>query len=149
GDPNAIVDPTRDATWDVMRVDTIIRFCMGRDPATTPIRFVAPHGHIDHINAYCMRELRARGYRILEIVYHAADAAMIQALPAWTNADRALFRPLRNNTSLCQEELLTYDSPLGKIWFHLRAGHTPGSIDLVIDVRNDPNNRFIVRGSGV
>jgi PKD repeat protein len=148
GDRNSFVTPTADANFDVRRVDAILRFCLGRTPETTPIRFVAPHGHIDHINADFMRELRARNYPIVDIAFHAADQTAIRALPGWTTADKALFRVLRNTTNLCQEELESFDSPLGRLWFHLRAGHTPGSIDLVIDVRGDPNNRFIVRGSG-
>ena len=148
GDPNSIVEPTEDAAFDVRRIDGILRFCMGRTPASTPIRFVAPHGHIDHINADFIRELRLRGYPIVEIAFHSADASLATSLPGWTNADRALFRAWRNTTSSCQEELKSYDSPLGKLWFHLRAGHTAGSIDLVIDVRNDPGNRFVIRGSG-
>jgi len=148
GDPNSFVDTTRDAAYDVLRIDTIIRFCLGRDPQKTRIRFVAPHGHIDHINADCMRELRARGYTVADIVFHAADGAWVRNLPGWKPGDRGLFRELRNSTFQCQEELASYASPLGKLWLHLRAGHTPGSLDLVIDVQNDPGNRFVVRGSG-
>src|SRR5262245_3983459 len=148
GDRNSFVEPTESADFDVRRVDAIIRFCLEREPASTPIHFVAPHGHIDHINADCMRELRRRGYRIVEILFHSRDSTWAKSMPGWTDEDRAVFRTLRNATDQCQEELASFASPLGKIWFFLRDGHTPGSIDLVIDVRNDPANRFIVRGSG-
>ncbi len=148
GDPNSFVEPTVDAAHDVRRVDAIIRFCMGRVPENTPIRFVTPHGHIDHINADCIRELRRRGYPIVDITFHSRDATWAKGMPGWTAADRTAFRTLRSATGACQEELLSFASPLGKIWFFLREGHTPGSIDLVIDVRNDPSNRLIVRGSG-
>ena len=148
GDRNSFVEPTADAAHDVRRVDAIIRFCLGRMPESTPIHFVAPHGHIDHVNADCMRELRKRGYPIMEILFHSRDATWAKGMPGWTTADRAVFRTLRNATDQCQEELTSFASPLGKIWFFLREGHTPGSIDLVIDVRNDPLNRFVVRGSG-
>jgi len=148
GDANSMVTPTESAGHDARRVDAILRFCLGREPATTPLRFVAPHGHIDHINADFTRELRARGYPIRDIAFHAADASQVRNLPGWTAADRALFRTLRNGTGQCQEELTSFASPLGRIWLHLRDGHTPGSIDLVIDVGGDPTNRFVVRGSG-
>ena len=134
-----------DAAYDMERVDQIIRFCMGKTPAQTPIRVLAPHGHADHINPACHRELERLGYRIADIAFHQADLAMINAM-GWTTADRALFRPLQPATS-CLQELTTYSSPLGKLWVFERPGHTDGSIDLVIDVRNDPTNRFVVRGS--
>jgi PKD repeat protein len=148
GDRNSFVEPTRDAAHDVRRVDAIVRFCLGREPRRTPIRFVAPHGHIDHINSDFVRELRQRGYPIVDIAFHNADANTVRNLPGWTTSDRAAFRVLRSPTGVCQEELASYASPLGRIWLFLRSGHTPGSIDLVIDVRGDPQNRFVVRGSG-
>jgi DNA polymerase-3 subunit beta len=109
------------------------------------VRFVAPHGHIDHINADCIRELRARGYQIREIAFHAGDAGAVNSLPGWRTQDKAVFRVLRNSTGQCQEELASYASPLGRIWFYSRPGHTPGSIDLALDVGGDPTNRMIVR----
>lgn len=148
GDQNSFVEPTKDASYDVRRVDAILRFCLGREPERTPIRFVAPHGHIDHINSDFIRELRERGYPIVDIAFHNADGNTVRNLPGWTSEDRAAFRTLRTTTGICQEELTSFDSPLGRIWFFLREGHTPGSIDLVIDVRGDPDNRFVVRGSG-
>ncbi|HEX6883328.1 MAG TPA: IPT/TIG domain-containing protein [Planctomycetota bacterium] len=148
GDANSLVTPTESAGHDARRVDALLRFCLGREPATTPLRFVAPHGHIDHINADFTREMRVRGYPIRDIAFHAADASQVRNLPGWTATDRALFRTLRNGTGQCQEELTSFASPLGRIWLHLRDGHTPGSIDLVIDVGGDPTNRFVVRGSG-
>jgi len=148
GDRNAIVAPTESAGHDVRRIDGILRFCLGLTPELTTIRFVAPHGHIDHINSDCIDELRKRGYRIGEIVFHTLDATETRNLPGWTPQDQTLFRTLRNQTSNCQEELLSYASPLGKLWFHLRAGHTNGAIDLVLDTLGDPDNRLLVLGSG-
>jgi len=148
GDRNALVAPTESASHDVRRIDGILRFCLGLVPELTTIRFVAPHGHIDHINSDCIDELRKRGYRIGEIVFHTLDAAETRNMPGWTAEDRALFRTVRNQTSSCQEELLTYASPLGRIWFHVRPGHTSGSIDLVLDTQGDPQNRLLVLGSG-
>jgi IPT/TIG domain-containing protein/FG-GAP repeat protein/VCBS repeat protein len=134
-----------DAAYDMERVDQVLRFCMGKVPAQTLLRLVAPHGHADHLNPACNRELERLGYRIGEITFHTGDFAAINAM-GWTTADRALFRVLPNATT-CLQELATFASPLGKLWFYERPGHTPGSIDLVIDVKNDPTNRFVVRGS--
>ena len=148
GDENWMVEPTADAEFDARRVDAILRFCLGRQPELTPLRFAAPHGHIDHVNADFVRELRERHYPVREIAYHANDANSVRNLPGWTTQDRAAFRVLWNRTGDCQEELASYSSPLGRIWLFLRAGHTAGSIDLAIDVRGDTDNRFVVRGSG-
>ncbi len=148
GDANWFVNPTESAEHDARRVDSILRFCLGRDPERTPLRFATPHGHIDHINADFVRELRRRRYPIAEIAFHSADSNSVKNLPGWTTADRAVFRTLRNTTAECQEELASYASPLGRIWLFLRAGHTAGALDLVIDVGGDSGNRFVVRGSG-
>ena len=134
-----------DAAYDMERVDQVIQSCMGRSPATTPLRMVVPHGHGDHVNPACNRELERLGYTITEIVYHQDDLANMNGMN-WTTADKAKFVQLPRATS-CLQELRSYASPLGKIWFFERPGHTPGSIDLVIDVKNDPTNRFVVRGS--
>ena len=148
GDANWFVEPTESAGHDAARVDGLIRSCLGRTPERTPIRFLAPHGHIDHINADFVRELRRRGYPIRDIAFHSGDANAVKNLPGWTLEDRAAFLTLRNDTGACQEELIAYASPLGKLWVFLREGHTSGSVDLVIDVEGDPNNRVVVRGSG-
>ena len=134
-----------DAAYDMQRVDQVLRFCMGKDPATTPIRILAPHGHANHINPACNRELENMGWRIVEIAFHPGDFGLINNM-AWTNADRALFHILPQG-STCMEVLATYNSPLGHMWVFSRPGHTDGSIDLVIDTLNDVNNRFVVRGS--
>jgi hypothetical protein len=134
-----------DAAYDMERVDQIIRFCMGKAPATTPLRLLAPHGHGDHINPACNRELERLGYRIVEIAFHPGDQALVNGM-AWSAADRALFRILPAGTT-CLEELARYSSPLGKLWVLHRPGHTDGSIDLVIDIKDDVTNRFLVRGS--
>ncbi|NOT31827.1 MAG: PKD domain-containing protein, partial [Planctomycetes bacterium] len=148
GDANSFVNPSEDAAHDARRVDAILRFCLGRTPERTPLYFATPHGHIDHINSDFIRELRRRRYPIADIAFHSADSNSVRNLPGWTTADRAAFRTLRSQTGECQEELASYASPLGRIWLFLRAGHTAGSLDLVIDVQNDPDNRFVVRGSG-
>jgi len=134
-----------DAAYDMERVDQVIQSCMGKTPATTPLRIVVPHGHGDHVNPACNRELERLGYTITEIVFHADDLANMNGM-AWTTADKAKFVQLPRGTT-CLQELRSYASPLGKIWLFERPGHTAGSIDLVIDVKNDPTNRFVVRGS--
>lgn len=134
-----------DAAYDMERVDQVIRFCMGKDPAQTPLRILVPHGHGDHVNPACNRELERLGYRILEIAFHPADLALINGM-SWTSADRALFRMMPAGTT-CLQELSSYSSPLGKLWTFHRPGHTAGSIDLVLDILNDPTNRMVIRGS--
>ncbi len=134
-----------DAAYDMERVDQVIRFCMGRVPAQTPLRLLAPHGHGDHINPACNRELERLGYPIVEIAFHPGDFPIINGM-AWTPADRTLFRALPAGTT-CLQELTSYASPLGKLWAFERPGHTDGSIDLVLDVQDDVTNRIVVRGS--
>ncbi|NOT31806.1 MAG: hypothetical protein HOP15_15280, partial [Planctomycetes bacterium] len=134
-----------DAAYDMERVDQVIRFCMGKTPADTPLRLLVQHGHGDHVNPACNRELERLGYRIVDIAMHQGDLALVNGM-SWTSADRALFRVLPAATT-CLEELTSYASPLGKLWAFERPGHTAGSIDLVVDVRNDPTNRVVVRGS--
>src|SRR6185503_13781990 len=99
----------------------------------------------DHVNPAACAALEALGYTIAEIVYHEGDVDLINAM-AWKAPLRALFHELTPGPT-CGSELLAYASPIGKLWFHSRPGHTDGSIDLVIDVRDDPTNRFVVRGS--
>jgi hypothetical protein len=65
----------------------------------------------------------------------------------WRTQDRALFVPITGGVNDCGAEILSSPSPLGRIWFTLRPGHTNGSIDLVLDVENDPENRVLVLGS--
>ncbi len=134
-----------DAAYDMERVDQVIRYCMGKDPAQTPLRILVPHGHGDHVNPACNRELERLGYRILEIAFHPADLPLVNGM-SWTSADRALFRMMPAGTT-CLQELSSYSSPLGKLWTFHRPGHTAGSIDLVLDIRNDPTNRMVIRGS--
>lgn len=134
-----------DAETDVINVDQAIRGCMGLEPHQVIVRFVSPHGHGDHINSYFMRELRDAGYGIAEIVYHQNDNWSVTSLPGWTSADYAVMNPIGG--SGCNVELYSFESPLGHIWFTLRAGHTPGAMDLVLDVDGDPTNRVLLRGS--
>ncbi|MAB79441.1 MAG: hypothetical protein CMJ89_08815, partial [Planctomycetes bacterium] len=147
GDPYGPGTALYDAAHDMSRVDQVIRTCMGRSPASSQIIFVTPHGHGDHINPAAFRELRALGYTIAEIWYHQADEALLYALGGWSPKDLAARRPITGGDP-CGSEVLSFPSPVGKIWFFLRPGHTLGSLDLVVDLENDSNNRFIVRGSG-
>lgn len=133
-----------DADYDVAMIKDAIVGCMGRDPATTKIRFVAPHGHPDHITVAFIRALERAGFTLVEIAYDEGDRAWIEQLP-WLPHHPALFHVLR--AAPCGEEILAYPSPLGRIWFVRRPGHTPGSIDLVLDVLGNPLNRVLVMGS--
>jgi hypothetical protein len=133
-----------DADYDVAMIKEVVRDCMGRDVATTRIRFVAPHGHPDHITVAFVRALERAGFTLAEIAYHEGDRAWIEQLP-WLAHHPALFNVLTG--WFCNRELLGYDSPLGRIWFTSRQGHTPGSIDLVLDLLGDPTDRVRILGS--
>lgn len=131
------------ADYDVAQlVESLV--CMGRDPATTKVRFVAPHGHPDHITVAFIRALERAGLTLVEIAYHGGDREWIEQLP-WQAHHPQLFRVLLG--SPCNTEILAYPSPLGRIWFVHRPGHTAGSIDLVLDVLGNPADRVLVLGS--
>jgi len=137
------------ADYDVAMIKQAIVGCMGRDLASTRVRFVAPHGHPDHITVAFIKALERAGLAVIEIAYQEGDRAWIEQLP-WLPHHPALFHVLPG--SACGEPIgtppITYASPLGTIWFTHRPGHTPGSIDLVLDVLGDPTNRVLVQGSG-
>jgi hypothetical protein len=133
-----------DADYDVAFIRDAVVECMGRDVASTRIRFVAPHGHPDHITVAFIRALERAGFTMAEIAYHEGDRGWIESLP-WSGHHTAIFRVLSGTQ--CAQELLTYDSPLGKVWFVPRPVHTAGSIDLVLDVLGDGSDRVLVLGS--
>ncbi len=133
-----------DADYDGGFIKEAIRDCMGRDLAKTKVRFVAPHGHPDHITVAFIRALERAGLSVAEISYHEGDRAWIEQLP-WQAHHPALFHVLSG--SVCNQEILSYESPLGHIWFTPRPGHTPGSIDLVLDLLGNPGERVQILGS--
>ncbi len=133
-----------DADYDAAMIRQAVVSCMGRDASTTRVRFVAPHGHPDHITVAFIKALERAGLSVIEIAYHDGDRAWIEQLP-WLGHHPALFHVLPG--SACNQEILSYTSPLGRIWFVPRPGHTPGSIDLVLDVLGDPEKRVLVLGS--
>lgn len=133
-----------DADHDAAFIREIVGGCMGRDPAAARIRFVAPHGHPDHITVAVVKALERAGLAVAEIAYHEGDSDWIEQLP-WLAHHPALFNVLAGGD--CNEEVLSYASPLGRVWFTHRAGHTPGSIDMVLDVLGNPGDRVHVLGS--
>jgi glyoxylase-like metal-dependent hydrolase (beta-lactamase superfamily II) len=133
-----------DADYDAAMIRQIVAGCMGRDLATTRVRFVAPHGHPDHITVAFIKALERAGMSVVEIAYQEGDRAWIEQLP-WLPHHPALFRVLPGAS--CWNSIRSYKSPLGRVWFVHRPGHTPGSIDLVLDVLNDPEDRVLVLGS--
>lgn len=133
-----------DADHDVAMIREAIVDCMGRDLAKTRLRFVAPHGHPDHITVAFIRALERAGFTLAEIAYHEGDRAWIEQLP-WLPHHPALFNVLVGTG--CNRPILAYDSPLGHIWFTSRPGHTPGSIDLVLDLLGNPDDRILILGS--
>ena len=133
-----------DADYDAAMIQEAIVGCMGRDPATTRLRFLAPHGHPDHITVAFIKAVERAGFTWSEIAYHQGDRAWIEQLP-WLPDHPGLFRVLPG--AACGEELRAYDSPLGRLWVTHRPGHTPGSIDLVLDVLGNPAARVLIQGS--
>lgn len=133
-----------DADYDVAMIKEAIVACMGRDAATTRVRFVAPHGHPDHVTVAFIKALERAGLPLAEIAYHEGDRAWIEQLP-WLANHPALFHVLPGGT--CNEEIAAYESPLGHIGVIHRPGHTQGSIDLVLDVLGNPADRVLILGS--
>ncbi|MEQ1891888.1 MAG: hypothetical protein ABL998_05035 [Planctomycetota bacterium] len=133
-----------DANYDAKMLYDIIAGCMARDPATTRVRFLAPHGHPDHITVAIIKAIERTGLEMAEIAYHAGDRAWIEQLP-WLAHHPALFSVLPG--AGCNQEIAAYESPLGHIGVIQRAGHTPGSIDIVLDLLGDVDNRTVIQGS--
>jgi len=133
------------AARDAANVDSVLRGCMGKTPGSTPIRFVSPHWHGDHINPEFIHALENLGWSFVEILYHEDDDYFIRSYYNWQPKDRAKFTLIPHG--LCNEEILSYPSPIGKIWFVARKGHAPGAIDVVIDVLDNPSDRVVVLGS--
>jgi hypothetical protein len=146
GDPIGPGTALNDAAFDVANVDAVVQQCLGRSPASTTVRFVAPHGHGDHVNPSFIHELENFGYLVQDIAYHEDDAGLVNGMSGWRTQDRSRFVAIRDGPK-CTGELLSFSSPLGKIWFLSRPGHTSGSIDLVLDVRGNVEDRFVVLGS--
>jgi PKD repeat protein len=137
--------PLFDAAHDAALFDEVVQGCIGYVPALTTVRFVAPHGHPDHVNGSLLRELRALQYAVADIVFHEDDFGAINGLSDWSAADRAIFDPVPG--AGCNVAMRTWASPLGMLWMTERPGHTPGSVDIVLDVNDDVNDRVVVLGS--
>ena len=137
--------PLYDAAHDMAMVDEVIQGCMGRVPSQTAVVFWTPHGHGDHVHSAGMRELRNLGYVISDIYFHDADEGAVVGSSGWTSQDTAAFRPISGPD--CTTALWTSPADLGWLWIMRRSGHTGGSVDVVIDVDNDPNDRIVILGS--
>lgn len=46
-----------------------------------------------------------------------------------------------------EESGLSFRTKMGKVWLRGRDGHTPGSVDLVLEHKNDSERRFTIYGS--
>lgn len=145
GDPSGAGTAYNDAAYDAANVESMVRNCLGRTPASTPIEFVSPHWHGDHVNEEFLRELENLGFSVRAIVYHEDDDSFIRSFYSWTQAEIAKFETLPDGN--CNVEIGSYDSTLGRIWFIARSGHAPGAIDLVLDVWGNPEDRVLVLGS--
>jgi len=133
-----------DADYDVAMIKEAVVGCMHRTLDTARVRFLAPHGHPDHITVAFVRALERAGFVMAEIAYHAGDRAWIEGLP-WLAHHPALFHVLP--TAPCNTEIYSYASPLGHLGVVSRPGHTPGSVDLLLDLFGNPNERVLVLGS--
>jgi hypothetical protein len=135
-----------DADYDAAMIKQIIGGCMGRDPLATRVRFVGPHGHPDHITVAFVKALERAGLSVVEIAYHEGDRDWIEQLP-WLAHHPALFHVLPGTPCGTSIPGISFASSLGRVWFLHRPGHTPGSIDLVLDVRGDIQDRVLILGS--
>ncbi len=143
---------TNSARHDVLRVEEVVGGCLGYNPSNTVVHFTTPHGHGDHINSEFMKELQTAGFSIAQIAYHIADSNIVNGVGGWTTQLRNLFNPLIGGNPPhgypCGQELLSFNSPAGKIWFVWRGTHhTNGGMDLIVDVRNNPKDRVLIQGS--
>ena len=137
--------PLHDAAFDMAMVDEVIQGCMGRIPSQTTIQFWTPHGHPDHVHSAGFRELRNLNYAVSDIYYHDADEGAVAGSAGWTSQDLGIFRPISGPD--CSTALWTSPGDLGWIWVMRRSGHTSGSVDVVIDVDGNTNDRVVVLGS--
>ena len=145
GDPQGAGTAANSAAYDVANVDAYVRQCLGQTPQNTPIEFVSPHWHGDHINEDFIRQLASKGYNVRSIWYHEDDDSYIRSYYNWTAAEIAKFKTFPD--AGCNVEIGSFQSTLGKIWFIARSGHAPGAIDLVLDVRGNIYDRVLVLGS--
>lgn len=144
GDPNGPYTALNDADFDVANIDAVVRQCLGKHPATTPVDFVWPHWHGDHGNDEFIHSLEDAGYDIRSIGFHEGDSSFIYGF-GWNPGDTSKFVEFPDGG--CNVPIATYDTTVGPVWFSARSGHTAGSIDLVIDVRGNERDRFQIRGS--
>ena len=134
--------PLNNAAYDMAVIDGIVRNEMGI--AAPHARIVVPHGHLDHINAPAVRELRLLGHEIDSIEMHGADSGLVSSMPGWTTEDSAAFTYWIG--SQCTE-VARFNVEAGSLGFRRRAPHTPGSIDAILDVGGNTAKRVLVYGS--
>lgn len=144
GDPNGPYTALNSAAFDVANVDAVVRQCLGKSPANTPIDFVWPHWHGDHGNDEFIHALEDAGYPVRSISFHEDDASYIYGF-GWYANDLAKFIELPDGS--CNTPIASIETTAGHVWFTARSGHTAGAIDLVIDVLGNVNDRFHIRGS--
>ena len=144
GDPNGPYTALNSAAFDVANVDAVVRQCLGKLPSNSPVDFVWPHWHGDHGNDEFIHELEAAGYAVRSINFHEDDSSYIYGF-GWNAVDLAKFIELPDGN--CNTPIASVETTVGHVWFTARSGHTAGSIDMVIDVRGNVNDRFHVRGS--
>ena len=140
---------THGAACDAQQLDHVLRTELGFAPETTDLRFLAPHGHLDHINPAFLEAVAGLGYRWQEIALHAADLRLdYRAGPSVD--DMPWSADLRKRFVLLEEAgdwpppYRPLRSSLGELRLEHRPGHTPGSLDLILET---PTQTIALRGS--
>lgn len=137
----------KSAAFDAGTIDRLVRTRMGI--STPQVRVAATHGHGDHVGPEMLRELRALGHVVLSIGAHIGDQGIILAMP-WTAQDLALMSWYQGKRCATLTESgvpIGIQTLLGPVFFQSRPGHTPGSVDLVLDPAGDTKKRVVMLGS--
>lgn len=139
---------------DLAVIDGVLRGPMGL-PAGTPIVFVVPHAHIDHINPEFLRELEANEYPVEVVWVHVDDEQPMLTRKDfhWTEHERELVRTFGTTGASCEQSAeeagFALETTIGRVWFRLRPGHSPGAVDLILDHRGDADRRWVMLGSAM
>ena len=150
-----MINSERGPEEDMALVHHVIQECLGYDsPENVQVIIVAPHWHPDHMGPESVHALRDLGYDIVSLIVHKGDIPFYRNAPdwmwngekpLWNDEDRAIVDVMHGGG--CNNALRSINTIIGTVWVRSRAGHTPGSVDMIIDVLGDPDNRFVILGS--
>lgn len=160
------VDASHFASFDVDHVDEAITGDFGLARGEVKIRFITPHGHLDHVNQEFFTALHDLGYTIDRIFVHAADLELATCNlgpccnsptacdpdnelfgspydPPWTNATLALVRTIGAAGDGCSTLVKSFATAgLGQAQVICDPMHTPGTVDLLL-----PDVDIFIRGA--